>query len=55
MTNLPQGWKITNFNNINSLLEFSSLGKAHEIAEDFGGIPMLRSSIEELQRYMRGK
>ncbi|CAM2914841.1 EcoAI/FtnUII family type I restriction enzme subunit R [Helicobacter burdigaliensis] len=41
---------INDFNNLGRLLELSSLGKAYEIAEDFGGIPMLRSSIEELQR-----
>ncbi|WP_425454655.1 EcoAI/FtnUII family type I restriction enzme subunit R [Helicobacter valdiviensis] len=45
---------INDFNNLSILLELSSLGKAHEIAEDFGGIPMLRSSIEELQREIYG-
>ncbi|MDA3966736.1 EcoAI/FtnUII family type I restriction enzme subunit R [Helicobacter sp. WB40] len=45
---------INDFNNLGRLLELSSLGKAYEIAEDFGGIPMLRSSIEELYREIYG-
>ncbi|MCE3038214.1 EcoAI/FtnUII family type I restriction enzme subunit R [Helicobacter anatolicus] len=45
---------INDFNNLGRLLELSSLGKAYEIVEDFGGIPMLRESIEELQREIYG-
>ncbi|MCI5786146.1 MAG: hypothetical protein MR025_01650 [Helicobacter trogontum] len=39
-----------NFNNISTLLELSSLGSRQEIANDFGGIPTLKESIEDLQR-----